>query len=274
MPLRSLSTTSPVGDYNLKPLTFVSRAGGWLFRRRSWLPLPLVAALLLIPPAADMPEAVADPLWAVGVIVVAVAEGVRLWAVHHIGRHFARSENPPSPLVRSRRPQSPPREHPAVDGSPSARGCSGSRVVVAVLALDITRCRWKNGCWPNSWRTVRNYMRACRGGCHRDAHAHHHPMTGGALFSERGDFDHLLGFSFWLKARFTSVCHKYLYATDRYGFTLRRLVSGDRALARRRGAEWRSRSRDRLPAARRADEAGTSEHLGGPRSPSPPSGAR
>src|SRR6185312_8311774 len=53
----SLSTTSPVGDYNLKPLTFASRAGGWLFKRRSWLPLPLVAA----------------------------GEGVRLWGVHHIG---------------------------------------------------------------------------------------------------------------------------------------------------------------------------------------------
>jgi protein-S-isoprenylcysteine O-methyltransferase Ste14 len=66
-------------------LTFVSRAGGWLFRRRSWLPLPLVAALLLIPPAADMPEAVSDSLWAVGVVIVAAAEGVRLWAVHHIG---------------------------------------------------------------------------------------------------------------------------------------------------------------------------------------------
>ena len=32
-----------------------------------------------------MPEAVSDSLWAVGVVVVAVAEGVRLWAVHHIG---------------------------------------------------------------------------------------------------------------------------------------------------------------------------------------------
>src|SRR5947207_202677 len=85
MPLRSLSTTSPVGDYNLKPLTFVSRAGGWLFRQRSWLPLPLVAALLLIPPPDDMPAALSASLWIVGALIVAVAEGVRLWAVHHIG---------------------------------------------------------------------------------------------------------------------------------------------------------------------------------------------
>src|SRR3954454_5959911 len=78
----SLTTTSPVGDYNLKPLTFVVRAGGWLFRQRSWLPLPLVAALLLIP-APD--GASGAPFWIAGAAVVAAGEGVRLWAVHHIG---------------------------------------------------------------------------------------------------------------------------------------------------------------------------------------------
>ena len=59
--------------------------GGWLFRQRSWLPLPLVAALLLIPPAAGVPEPVSQSLWAIGVLVVGAAEGLRLWAVHHIG---------------------------------------------------------------------------------------------------------------------------------------------------------------------------------------------
>ena len=83
--LESLTTTSPVGDYNLKPLTFVVRAGGWLFRQRSWLPLPLVAALLSIPPPGDVAGAPAGPFWTIGLLVVAAGEGVRLWAVHHIG---------------------------------------------------------------------------------------------------------------------------------------------------------------------------------------------
>ena len=81
----SLSTTSPVGDYNLKPLTFASRAGGWLFKRRSWLPLPLVAALLLIPPPAPTSGPPAATLWILGLLVVAAGEGIRLWGVHHIG---------------------------------------------------------------------------------------------------------------------------------------------------------------------------------------------
>jgi protein-S-isoprenylcysteine O-methyltransferase Ste14 len=88
MPLRSLSTTSPVGDYNLKPLTFVVRTGGWLFRQRSWLPLPLVAALLLIAPSqspAWAPGVSPAALWTIGLLIVALGEGVRLWAVHHIG---------------------------------------------------------------------------------------------------------------------------------------------------------------------------------------------
>src|SRR3954465_8421509 len=77
-----VSTTSPVGDYNLKPLTFVSRAGGWLFRQRSWLPLPIVAALLLVPPPTEIPS---SALWITGALLIALGEAVRLWAVHHIG---------------------------------------------------------------------------------------------------------------------------------------------------------------------------------------------
>src|SRR5947208_7649664 len=76
-----LSTTSPVGDYNLKPLTFASRAGGWLFRQRTWLPLPVVAALLLIPPPGDAPASL--PI--IGALVIFIGEGIRIWAVLHIG---------------------------------------------------------------------------------------------------------------------------------------------------------------------------------------------
>ena len=66
-------------------MTFVVRTGGWLFRQRSWLPLPLVFALLLIPPPAEPAGASASTLWIAGLLVVALGEGVRLWAVHHIG---------------------------------------------------------------------------------------------------------------------------------------------------------------------------------------------
>jgi len=76
-----LSTTSPVGDYNLKPLTYAPRAGGWLFRQRTWLPLPVVAALLLIPPPHDAPASL--PI--IGALIVFIGEGIRIWAVLHIG---------------------------------------------------------------------------------------------------------------------------------------------------------------------------------------------
>jgi protein-S-isoprenylcysteine O-methyltransferase Ste14 len=57
------------------------RLGGWLFPRRTWLPLPLVAALLLLPPSQDVPGAV---FW-VGALLVAAGEWIRLEGVRHIG---------------------------------------------------------------------------------------------------------------------------------------------------------------------------------------------
>lgn len=58
----------------------VVRLGGWLFKRRSWLPLPMVLLLLLLRTRPDPPAL----LW-LGVALVAAGETVRLWAVHHIG---------------------------------------------------------------------------------------------------------------------------------------------------------------------------------------------
>ena len=58
------------------------RAGGWLFRQRTWLPLPLALALLLV----RVGEAPPSPLLlAVGCAIVALGEMIRLWAVCHIG---------------------------------------------------------------------------------------------------------------------------------------------------------------------------------------------
>lgn len=58
----------------------IVRLGGWLFKQRSWLPLPIVVALVVLPMGA--PRALA--LWG-GVLLVAMGQGIRLWAVHHIG---------------------------------------------------------------------------------------------------------------------------------------------------------------------------------------------
>src|SRR5262245_53385807 len=56
------------------------RLGGWLFARRTWLPLPLAIALLLLPPSAAT-----APLGWIGALFVFGGEAVRLWAVRHIG---------------------------------------------------------------------------------------------------------------------------------------------------------------------------------------------
>jgi protein-S-isoprenylcysteine O-methyltransferase Ste14 len=58
--------------------------GGWLFRHRTLIPLPIAVALLLIPASAS-PSFLSTSQFGLGVLVVAAGEAVRLWAVHHIG---------------------------------------------------------------------------------------------------------------------------------------------------------------------------------------------
>ncbi|HVC20036.1 MAG TPA: isoprenylcysteine carboxylmethyltransferase family protein [Vicinamibacterales bacterium] len=58
------------------------RAGDWLFRRRSWLPLPIVVALLAVTWHASRDIRL---IGVAGPVLVAAAEGLRLWAVRHIG---------------------------------------------------------------------------------------------------------------------------------------------------------------------------------------------
>lgn len=72
------------------------RLGGWLFKRRSWLPVPIVAALLGIP-ATGRP---ATAFWG-GVLLVAAGEGLRLWAVHHIGVISRTRSDRLGPLIAS-----------------------------------------------------------------------------------------------------------------------------------------------------------------------------
>ena len=71
--------------------------GAWLFRQRTWIPVPLVAALLLIP--ADQPSSAALPY--VGALLVAAGEALRLWAVRHIGVISRTRSDRLGPIVRT-----------------------------------------------------------------------------------------------------------------------------------------------------------------------------
>jgi protein-S-isoprenylcysteine O-methyltransferase Ste14 len=62
----------------------LTRLGRWLFKQRSWLPVPIAAALLLIPGSPAAPLHTTSSMWA-GVPFVAAGELLRVWAVHHIG---------------------------------------------------------------------------------------------------------------------------------------------------------------------------------------------
>jgi protein-S-isoprenylcysteine O-methyltransferase Ste14 len=57
------------------------RLGGWLFKHRTWLPLPLALVILLTPSQQTMSQS-----WVVvGMLMVTAGELLRLWGVHHIG---------------------------------------------------------------------------------------------------------------------------------------------------------------------------------------------
>src|SRR5438093_8042520 len=58
----------------------LARAGGWLFRHRTWIPFPIIFTLLVIP-ARNPPRLTLF----VGVVLVLAGELLRIWAVLHIG---------------------------------------------------------------------------------------------------------------------------------------------------------------------------------------------
>ncbi len=67
------------------------RVGRWLFERRGWLPVPLLAAMLAFPPRA----------WAPGLLILATGEALRLLAVGHIGLPSRTRADDVGDLVRS-----------------------------------------------------------------------------------------------------------------------------------------------------------------------------
>jgi protein-S-isoprenylcysteine O-methyltransferase Ste14 len=74
----------------------IVRLGGWLFKQRSWLPLPIVAGLLVLPHAQRPPTFI----WS-GVACVVLGEAIRLWAVNHIGVISRTRSDRLGPLVDS-----------------------------------------------------------------------------------------------------------------------------------------------------------------------------
>jgi protein-S-isoprenylcysteine O-methyltransferase Ste14 len=68
-------------DGTIEPMTSEAPAGAWLFRYRSFLPVPLALMLLLIRTG----EVDGRTLIAAGVLLVVAGQSLRLWAVRHIG---------------------------------------------------------------------------------------------------------------------------------------------------------------------------------------------
>ena len=76
----------------------IIRIGGWLFRQRTAIPLPIAVAVLLL----RVGEAPASPvLIAIGVAVTLAGEALRLWAVRHIGVVSRTRSERLGPLVAS-----------------------------------------------------------------------------------------------------------------------------------------------------------------------------
>jgi protein-S-isoprenylcysteine O-methyltransferase Ste14 len=74
------------------------RLGGWLFRYRTSIPLPIALALLFVPAPGSL-SPLSTSLFPLGVLSVAVGEAVRLWAVHHIGTISRTRSDRLGPLV-------------------------------------------------------------------------------------------------------------------------------------------------------------------------------
>jgi protein-S-isoprenylcysteine O-methyltransferase Ste14 len=92
-------SVSPSSTTLSEPSNTVTRVGGWLFRHRTSLPLPIVAGLLL--PASPLSASLRTALVAAGILTVVLGEALRLWAVHHIGVISRTRSDRLGPLVDS-----------------------------------------------------------------------------------------------------------------------------------------------------------------------------
>ena len=74
----------------------MTRLGGWLFRHRTIIPIPLAIAVLALPPGSTSSS---NLLIGLGIAVTALGEAIRLWAVHHIGTVSRTRSDRLGPLV-------------------------------------------------------------------------------------------------------------------------------------------------------------------------------
>ena len=83
MPSSMSDRTSPDSiSPDRQPVKAEGDAGGWLFRHRTALPLPIAAAILAIPARNDVGGL---GLPGAGVAITMLGEAIRLWGVRHIG---------------------------------------------------------------------------------------------------------------------------------------------------------------------------------------------
>ncbi|OFW13641.1 MAG: hypothetical protein A3F69_04880 [Acidobacteria bacterium RIFCSPLOWO2_12_FULL_66_10] len=93
----SAGGTSQLQSKQIDPDT-ATRIGGWLFRRRTLIPLPITIALLGVRAGETASSA---GLLATGVAATLAGEMVRLWAVRHIGVISRTRSDRLGPLVAS-----------------------------------------------------------------------------------------------------------------------------------------------------------------------------
>ena len=196
-----------------------TKIGSWLFRHRTSLPVPIAAAILLIP-SGQTSRPLVEILSGVGLTVG--GETIRLWGVHHIGV-----------ISRTRSD----RLGPLVDAGPFA--CVRNPLYIGnilvwvgfavtagllwlapiVLILLAAEYHWIVA-WEESLlksrlgepygdycRRVPRWLPSIRG-LAADAVQRARDVDG-----DRGRVPTALA-----KGSFLSVCHKYQHATDRYGF--------------------------------------------------------
>lgn len=97
MTISPVPTAGSAGPVNVQPAGDpVQLAGGWLFRHRTSLPLPIVLALLLVT-AWESPSSPA--LLGTGLALVVAGEALRLWGVRHIGAISRTRSDRLGPLV-------------------------------------------------------------------------------------------------------------------------------------------------------------------------------
>ena len=80
------------------PQDTTTQIGGWLFRHRTSLPLPVALVILTVPSGETSPSLF---LVGIGVGITVVGELIRLWGVHHIGAISRTRSDRLGPLVAS-----------------------------------------------------------------------------------------------------------------------------------------------------------------------------